>query len=158
MQVTKHLMAIVTNNTLCIARVRILAYVWSYIPRGNEKCESFIVSESILDWSDLNLCSAYLGGRHPCESSSICRYQNLVDIFDSLLDGDSISVSTASTDLKVMGHGSDRWTSPSLKVFRYGCGGAHFKIVSMTCTAFSPSVREYIVPSPCWFRGRLISW
>ena len=51
-----------------------------------------------------NLCSAYLGGRLPCECSSICRYQNLVDIFDSLLDGDSISVSTASTDLKVMGH------------------------------------------------------
>ena len=46
--------------------------------------------------------------RLPCEClSNKCRYRDLVDIFDSLFDGDTVSVSTASMDLKVMDNGSD---------------------------------------------------
>ena len=46
--------------------------------------------------------------RLPCEClSNKYRYRDLVDIFDSLFDGDTVSVSTASMDLKVMDNGSD---------------------------------------------------
>ena len=59
-----------------------------------------------MDWSNLNLCSAYL--------------------FDSLFDGDTVSVSTAKTHFKVMYHGSDLINESKSKIFRFGCGGISF--------------------------------
>jgi hypothetical protein len=69
---------------------------------------SHLSYKSILDWPNLTLCSISLPWRRlPCECSSRCRYRDLVDVFDSLFDRDTVSVSSASTDLKDMDHGSD---------------------------------------------------
>ena len=107
MQVVHILMAVVPNNHLFIARVCILAYVWSYIRlflcRGDEKCEPFIFRVYTgMVWPQFVFSIPWK--RRLCELSGICRYWGVVDTFDSLFDGDS---GPASMESKVMDHGAD---------------------------------------------------